>query len=399
MQHMGIFLLVVGLLLFIGLIITHELGHFWAARRSGVEIEEFGLFFPPTLYRHKTKRGWDFTINLLPLGGFVKLKGEHDSDTTKGSFGAASLKAKSKIMCAGIAVNLVTAYLLFTVLALIGMPQLIGNQFTVSHDAHYLHKAPYQTVVSTVERGSPAARSGLAAGDIITAIGRPGGQLKQLSITDNVSNLTDHYAGQTVVVVFTHAGKHQQKTIGLRSDAAVTAAAKQGKTIGHLGIITYPSQNGLTIVRSTWSAPIVAAGTMGQLAGLTFEGLGKAVAGLGGTIAGGVTHNKVARQSAQTEASGQVSGPIGIFFVFKYGVVLGFRFILMVEAVLALTLGVMNLLPIPALDGGRLWITLAAHALKKPLSKRREELVNATGFAVLLGLIVLISVVDVRRFF
>ena len=157
---MGIFLLIIGLALFIGLIITHELGHFWAARRNGVDIEEFGLFFPPTLYRHRTKGGWDFTINLLPLGGFVKLKGEHDSDTEKGSFGAATLKAKSKIMFAGIGVNLITAYLLFMILALLGMPQLVGNQFTVASDTHYLHKSTYRTIVNSVEKDSPAAKAG-----------------------------------------------------------------------------------------------------------------------------------------------------------------------------------------------------------------------------------------------
>jgi regulator of sigma E protease len=137
---------------------------------------------------------------------------------------------------------------------------------------------------------------------------------------------------------------------------------------------------------------------MVQLTALTFQGLGHALAGLGGTIAGLATHNKVARQAAQTEASSQVSGPVGIFFVFKYGAALGLRFILMVVAVLALTLGVMNLLPIPALDGGRLWLMLFTHAIHKPLSKEREELINATGFAVLLGLIILVSVVDVKRF-
>lgn len=396
---MGIFLLIVGLVLFIGLIITHELGHFWLARRNGVEIEEFGIFFPPTLYRRKTKGGWDFTVNLLPLGGFVKLKGEHDSDTEKGSFGAATLKAKAKIMFAGIGVNLVTAYVLFTVLALIGMPQLVGNQFTVASDAHYLNRSTYQTTVESVEKGSPAAQAGIRTGDDITAVGPVGGKLKTASITDDISTLTKDYSGQLVVVAYTHDGKRAQKTIRLRSDAEVAAAAKQGKQIGHLGVETNPNQDGLTIVRSTWSAPIVAGGVMGQLTGLTFEGLGKALAGLGGTIAGGVTRNTVARQAAQTEASSQVSGPIGIFFVFKYGAALGFRFILMVVAVLALTLGVMNLLPIPALDGGRLWITLVAHAIKKPLSAKREELVNATGFAILLCLIILISVVDVRRFF
>ena len=396
---MGILLLVIGLLLFIGLIITHELGHFWAARRNGVEIEEFGIFFPPTLFRRKTKGGWDFTFNLLPLGGFVKLKGEHDSDREKGSFGRATLKAKSKIMLAGVTVNLVTAFVLFMILAWIGMPQLVGNQFTVAGDSHYLRRATYQTTVDSVEKGSPAAAAGIKGGDVVTAIGPVGGQLKTLSITDDISQLTKKYDGREVTVAYIHKGKHEQVNLKLRSDAEVAAAAKQGKTIGHMGVVTDPSQDGLTIVRSTWSAPIVAAGTMGQLTGLTFEGLGKALAGLGGTIAGGVTDNKVARQSAQTTASSQVSGPIGIFFVFKYGAALGFRFILMVVAVLSLTLGVMNLLPIPALDGGRFWVTLISHAIKKPLSAQREEFINATGFVVLMGIIILVSVVDVKRFF
>jgi regulator of sigma E protease len=396
---MGIFLLIVGLVLFICLIITHELGHFWFARRNGVKVEEFGIFFPPTLYRHKTKGGWDFTFNLLPLGGFVKLKGEHDSDTAKGSYGAASLKAKSKIMFAGIGVNLVTAFVLFMLLALIGMPQLVGNQFTVASDAHYTSRATLHTQVVSVESGSPAAAAGLKKNDDITALEPVGTKANNVSITSNLATLTKRYAGQRVTVQFVRGRQHKQVTMQLRSNADVAAAAKQGRQVGYMGVGTDPWQDGLTVVRSTWSAPIVAAGTMGQLTGLTFEGIGKALAGLGGTIAGGVTGNKVARQAAQTEASGQVSGPIGIFFVFKYGAALGARFILMVVAVLALTLGVMNLLPIPALDGGRLWLTLFMHAIKKPLTARREELINATGFAVLLALIVLISFVDVRRFF
>lgn len=93
-------LLILAFILFIGLIVVHEFGHFIVARRNGVEVEEFGIFFPPTLWRKKMKGGYDFTINALPLGGFVKLKGEHDSDTQKGSFGAAKLPAKIKIMLA-----------------------------------------------------------------------------------------------------------------------------------------------------------------------------------------------------------------------------------------------------------------------------------------------------------
>ena len=129
-------LFVLAIILFLALIITHEMGHFLVAKRNGVKAEEFGIFFPPKLWGKKMKGGWEFTINLLPLGGFVKLKGEHDSDTEEGSFGAASDLAKAKIMLAGVAVNLATALLLFTLLALVGMPKIPGidNQFTVKSD-------------------------------------------------------------------------------------------------------------------------------------------------------------------------------------------------------------------------------------------------------------------------
>ncbi len=395
---MGIFLLILGLVLFIGLVVVHELGHFWAAKRGGVDVEEFGIFFPPRLYKKKMKGGWDFTVNALPLGGFVKLKGEHDSDTEKGSYGAAPLKTKTKIMAAGVFMNLVVAYVLFVVLALVGMPHLVDNQYTIASDAHYQNKATFTTLVTEVEKGSPAAQAGIQKDDIILGAG-PVGSTSNLSAGNQLSDVTSKYAGQTVTVRYTHDGKTIEKTVQLRSDADVSAAAKQGKQVGRLGVGTSPSQDGLTVVRSTWSAPIVAGGTMVQLTGLTFQGLGKAVAGLGGTIAGAVTGNKEARQTAQTEASSQVSGPVGIFFVFKYGAELGIKFILMVVAVISLTLAIMNILPIPALDGGRLWITLFTHAIKKPLSPKREEMINATGFLVLMGLIVLITFVDVKRFF
>ena len=141
------FLLFLGLVLFIGLVVVHELGHFIVARRNGVEAEEFGIGFPPRVWkkRIKSKRGdFDFTLNALPLGGFVKLKGEHDADGGKGSFGAASLKVKTKIMLAGVAMNLITALVLFTLLALVGMPKLITkdsglineDQFSVKSDEH-----------------------------------------------------------------------------------------------------------------------------------------------------------------------------------------------------------------------------------------------------------------------
>lgn len=394
---MGIFLLIVGLLLFIGLVIVHEWGHFIMARRGGVDVEEFGIFFPPRLYKRRTKGGWDFTINLLPLGGFVKLKGEHDADTGEGSYGAAPTKTKLKIMLAGVFMNLVTALVLFTILALVGMPHIVDNQFTVKSDTHYQQHATFKTTVSQVEKNSPAAAAGIQTDDNILAIG-PKGHLSTLGINDSLSDLTKKYAGKMVTIQYVHNDKKYEKQLTLRSDAEVAAAARKGKDVGRLGVGADPTQDGLTVARSTWSAPIVAVGVAGQFTALTFQGLGKAVVGLGGIVAGAFSHNTVARQTAQTEASSQVSGPVGIFFVFKYGAALGFKFILMVVALISLTLAIMNVLPIPALDGGRVFVMSLARITKKRISPQAEEAIYGTGFAVLMLLIIVITVVDVKRF-
>ncbi|MEO6513679.1 MAG: M50 family metallopeptidase [Candidatus Saccharimonadales bacterium] len=395
---MSVFLLVVGLILFVGLVVVHEWGHFIMARRNGVTVEEFSIFFPPRIYSRTTKAGWKFSIGLLPLGGFVKLKGEHDTDTAPHSYGAASLLAKTKIMAAGVVMNLITAFVLLFILALIGIPHLVENQFTVASDTKYQSHATYQVHAGTIEKGSPADKAGIKVDDIITSLGLAGKQ-EAVSTPETLPKLTNKYAGQTVIIHYEHGDSQQQRQITLRSKADIEIAKKQDKNVGYLGVSVYETQKNLTVTRSTWSAPIVAAGLIKQYTVLTFQGLGKALAGLGGTIAGGLTGNKDARQAAQTEASSQVSGPVGIFFVFKYGAELGYKFILLVVAIISLTLAIMNILPIPALDGGRLWITLFTRAIKRPLSPHREEVVNGAGFAVLMALILLITVVDVRRFF
>jgi regulator of sigma E protease len=400
---MSVFLLIVGLIMFVGLVVVHEWGHFIMARRNGVEVEEFSIFFPPRLYSKKTKAGWKFSIGLLPLGGFVKMKGEHDTDTEAGSFGAASLTAKSKIMAAGVVMNLIAAFVLFTILGWIGMPHLpLPNgqqQFTIASDTKYLSHSKTLVHADGVEKHSPAAEAGISTDDVLLAIGS-GGHLEQINAADELPKLTHKYAGQTVQIKYDHKDHTQQKTVTLNSADEVAAAKSKGKQIGYLGVSAYETQKGLTVTRSTWSAPIVALGVMKQFTVLTFQGLGTALKGLGGTIAGAVTGNTQARHEAQTEASSQVSGPVGIFFVFKYGAELGYKFILFVVAIISLTLAIMNILPIPALDGGRLWITLFSRlVVKRPLSPEREEMVNASGFAVLMALIILITIVDVKRFF
>ena len=400
---MGTFLLILGLILFIGLVIIHELGHYWAARRGGVEVEEFGIFFPPRLFKRKLKNGVDFTINALPLGGFVKLKGEHDSDRQKGSYGAAKTSTKVKIMLAGVFMNLVVALGLFTILALIGMPKLIDNQFTIKSDTKVIKN---EVLIGYVEPGSPAAKAGLHDRDRLISITDNGCDLGATCVTveadgqeiksaSDLPKITKQFAGQTRFVHYMRNGNHQTAKVTFLSKAVVEASKKTDNPKGYLGIV--PSE--FSLQRSTWSAPVVAVGLSVQLTGLTFQGLGHALAGLGGIIAGTVTGNGQARHNAQTAASEQVSGPVGIYAVLQSGSALGFQFMLFIIAIISLTLAIMNVLPIPALDGGRMFVTIISRLFKKQISQKAEEAIYATGFAVLMLLIIIISIVDVKRFF
>lgn len=382
---------IVGIMLFIGLVITHEMGHFWAARRNGVDVEEFGIFFPPRLWKRRMKKGWDFTINALPLGGFVKLKGEHDSDTAKGSFGAASDWQKSKIMLAGVAVNLLTAYLIFTVLALIGMPKVIDGQYTVASDTKV---AKHSVYVGYVEPGSPAEKAGLQEHDQVIAISS-GGKTVQLR-EQPLSGITKSFAGEPVTITYERNGVEHQVTTTLRDTSTVQASQKTDEPKGYLGV----SPQELIVQRSTWSAPVVAFGLTVQFTKLTLQGLWHAIQGLFGIIAGAITGNSQARVHAQTEASNQVSGPLGIFFILKGGSALGAIFMLFIIAILSLTLAIMNVLPIPALDGGRLYMMLLSRLTKqKRLTPKVEETIVGASFMLLIALVILITVVDVKRFF
>lgn len=389
---MQIFLFILGFLLFIGLVLIHEWGHYFAARRNGVVVEEFGLGFPPRAWGRKRRDGMILSLNWLPLGGFVKLKGEADSDTRKGSFGAASIKAKVKIMLAGVTMNLIAGLALLTLLALVGMPKLIDNQFTVASDT----KITYQAVTAGyVNPTSPAAKIGISSRDTIKQI-RSGQEVRTINTAGQLKATTQEFAGREVSVTYERRGQPVTKQTTLLTKDEVEKSLNTNNPKGHLGVTPIELQ----VRRSTWSAPVVAAGFTKQLVVLTLQGIGKALAGLGSAIAGFVTANQEARSRGQAEASSQVGGPVAIMAVLWGGGSLGVNFMLMIIAVLSLTLALINVLPIPALDGGRLAVTLLSRKLlKRPLSRQAEERIHGTGMAVLLALVLLITIVDVRRFF
>ncbi|MFT4532170.1 MAG: regulator of sigma E protease [Candidatus Saccharimonadales bacterium] len=374
-------IVVVGFLLIILLVIAHEAGHFWAARRSGVEVEEFGIGFPPRAKTLTKKNGTEYTLNWLPLGGFVKLKGENDSDTTKGSFGAARLRDKVKIMVAGVVMNLLVAYILFTVIALIGMPKLVEDQFTIASDTTVTRQ---EVLTGFIADDSPADLSGLELNDRIVSITETGDciECKQFTLdnSEQLGDATKSLAGSNVDVQITRDGSPMTLQASLLSQETVDQSANEGVHKGYLGVVS----DDFVVRRSTWSAPIVGAGVTLQFTQLTLEGLGSIFTGL--------------FQGDTEAATQQVSGVVGVGYIFSSSSFLGSTFTLMIVAVISLSLAVMNILPIPALDGGRLFVTLFYRLIRRPLSKKEEERIHGTGFVLLMVLFVLITILDVNRF-
>ena len=382
---------VAGLFILVLLVVLHELGHAIVARRNGVVVEEFGVGFPPRAKGWKVKNSFlgknvTYSLNWLPLGGFVKLQGEHDAADKKGDYGAATFWQKTKIILAGVVMNWLTATVLFTILAFIGMPKLIPNQFHLPSDT--VIKASPLTIHS-VQPNSPAAKAGLQKGDIVRNIN---GEQKIADITE-APQATKRLAGQTISLGIT------------RDEAEITTQAtlntpEKARDGGYLGVTFEQDQ---TTYRSTWSAPIVGAGLTGQLSWETLKGLGGLLAKLGSGTVGLLNLDGQQREQASAklgDAGSSVAGPIGIVFnLLPNAVSAGVVPLLLISAVLSLTLAVMNVLPIPALDGGRWYLMALFRLLKKPLTKEREENINATGMLVLLGLMLLITIVDVTKFF
>ena len=214
-------LLILGLVLFVLLVVLHEYGHFLVAKRNGVEVEEFGVGFPPKLYGRKMGKGifeGYYTINALPLGGFVKLKGEHDADKTKGAYGSVSTPAKLRIMLAGVAMNLAAALLLFTVVAWLGMPQLVDNQFTIKSDTTTIRS---DVIASNISTGSPAEKAGLKNADIITYV-----DAQRINTREQLRAATKDHAGQTVTITYVRKGDTQTTKAQLLSSEEVAASLK-----------------------------------------------------------------------------------------------------------------------------------------------------------------------------
>ncbi len=382
--------IVVGLLILVFLIVIHELGHGIVARRNGVKVEEFGVGFPPaakskTIARSILGKNVVYSLNWLPIGGFVKLQGEYDSAHKKGDYGAATFWQKTRILLAGVGMNWLAAAVLFTILSWVGMPKLLANQFHVASDTTVTR---HPLLVESVTPESPAAKIGLQPGDQIISINHD----ESLADIALAPQTTKQFAGRTITLDYMRGSQ--------RTTTDVLLNTPDQAQHGYLGVTFGQDQ---TTYRSTWSAPINGVGLTAQLSWETLKGVGgllqKLVTGLAGLVTtDGGARAKAAEQIGDTGNS--VAGPIGIVFKLLPGAVgAGLVPIMLLSAIISLTLAVMNVLPIPALDGGRWYLMAIYKLLKKPLTKETEEKINSAGMMALLGLFALITIADVMKLF
>lgn len=421
-----VFGVVIGILILMLLVVAHEFGHFIMARRNGVTVKEFGIGFPPRAiawvkkpvevekdgkkvtvekWVKIPKKDWGkpqkslvFSLNFLPIGGFCSMDGESDADTKKGTLGAASFWQKTKILFGGVLMNWLVAAVLLTVLAFTGMPQFIKGQFYLKNDAKVTGGGV--SVMDVIE-GSPAEKAGFMPGDQIIAIAD-----EQIMTPSDVTDYNSAHAGETVKYTVLRNSNPEKDDI-----QCIKAPCGSGEQ--ELDVKLNPAEAeytlgvqmsfGQTFVRSTWSAPIVGIGTTLQLTGETFKSLGQLVWGLVSGVVSQFSFDSSVRESGQAaigSAGDSVSGPVGIIGVmFPAFASSGLANLTFLAALISVSLACMNVLPIPALDGGR-WLMIAISRVRgKKLKKETEEKIVSTAFLIIIALAVLITILDIIKLF
>lgn len=333
---MIIFLTILGIAT---LILIHEFGHFIAAKVFGVRVDEFGIGFPPRLFG--ARRGETmYSVNLLPLGGFVRLHGETARETEEvndpRSFIAQPALKRFVVIAAGVAMNVVIGWLIVSAVLFIGTPRGL--------------------LIDRVLPDSGAAEAGLKDGDFIT------GFTEGSAFTAYVRARP----GEALAFDVVRAGEH----------IAITATPRVGENGGLLGVVVAEA--------GTKALPFFQA---------LREGFVQSAAMMASVVVGLWTILKTLfTQGALLEG---FVGPVGIFSVAAHTGSLGFAFLLQLIGVISLNLAVLNIMPFPALDGGRLLFLVFEKIKGSRLSPKFEMVANAAGFFVLLALIVLVTARDI----
>lgn len=380
-----VFIIVLGVLVF-----AHELGHFFVARRSGVEVEEFGFGFPPRIfgfYRNKKKEGkfvWGsreideirearkigeettvYSVNWIPLGGFVKITGEDgDKKSNPNSFAAKTPWTRIRILAAGVIMNFILAAALFSLAFFIGVPQVI--------DAGAGGKTKDQKIqVMEVAKSSPAETMGIKMGDeLVGGKDSVSGEIIKFQNLEEVQNFINERKGQEIKLEIKRGSEPLELTGTPRTDSPNGEGAL-GISYVETAQVSYP-----------WYRAI-------------YEGVTYAfrVAWLIISTFAMIIWRLIVRQPAGLD----VSGPVGIAVLTGQVAKLGFVYILQFTAMLSINLAIINAFPIPALDGGRILFILIEKIKGSPVSQRFEQRAHNIGFALLITLMIFVTARDLVR--
>ncbi len=357
--------IILAALVFIGLLLAvvliHEFGHFIAAKRTGCLVEEFGFGFPPRLWSHKWGET-EYSINLLPIGGFVRIEGEDMENDNPGprSFATKAAWQRIIILSAGVVMNVVLAWILLSAQSVVGVPMLLEQE-------NDQHMTDFQTYITGVAPESPAELAGLQSLDRIIKIN----EIEQPGIND-IQAETEAAAGQAITMVVDRQGTEETVTVTVRNNPP-EGEGRLGIELAATGLQKFP----------WWQAPW-------QGLVRTFEML-KAILTQFGLIIG--------RMITGNGSTIELAGPVGIAVYTKEAASLGWAYILEFGALISLNLAIINILPLPALDGGRILFVLLEKIRGKRLATQIEQRTHTIGFMILIGLMLLITFKDIQRFF
>lgn len=359
------------LVILVSLIVVHELGHFAAAKWFGIRVDEFGLGFPPKLFGKKFGETL-YSINLIPFGGFVKIFGEdgQSADTgvdTSRSFIHKHRLIQAAVLVAGVFMNVIAAWLILSSAYMIGLPEDADSA-----------TAPLRDVKATIVEiapNSPAGKAGILPGEHVLSI----------SALPNVSIEGDAGADALRAFIAEHATKELSLTLEKGGTTRVVSATPNadvkgsegrpvlGVSLVDVGILQLPIHKALYAGGLlTYDVTIATAKGLGQFFVTIFKG--------------------------KADFS-SVSGPVGIVGVVGQASEIGLVAVLTLAAVISINLAIINLIPFPALDGGRLLIVGIEAILRKPIPASLSLWLNAGGFLFLIGLMLIVTYNDILKLF
>lgn len=354
------------------LVLVHELGHFLTSVFFKVKVEEFGIGFPPAFYKRKIK-DTKFSLNILPLGGFVKLYGEDGSNQNDpDSFASKKLWQKIIILIAGVFNNLLLGYVILATLLLIGLP-LIGD---FNEIYGYLEKNAIikreEINISVVKKDSPAYLAGIKVNDKILDYGTSGNDLGKEKELKNFEYFVRNNKGREIFL--TVKSKHTEKTISLIP--RVDFPENDGPIgVGLMPAVVYAYPFGQNFVKAF------------EMVTKTFSMFFKTIGNVFGSIFNlrSTTHD--------------VAGPVGIAVMTNNIAKLGGVYLIAFLASFSINLAIVNLLPIPGLDGGRILLLIIEKIIGKRIGQKIENYSIGIGLSFLILVVIFVTIKDVLFYF